>query len=117
MFKVDPSNPGEKEQIGLEVEENFEDLPVSWEDFNVNPEDTCPPFSTVRDLCNANLDKIIKLAPYMVHRPYTAVPRDNLQKLIDIFRSHHLRHLLIVDQGETLVGIITRQDLFSYMSI
>jgi CBS domain-containing protein len=52
----------------------------------------------------------------MEQSPHFVSPRDNLQKVLDVFRLHHIRYLPVVE-NEQVVGIITRQDLFAYMTI
>lgn len=73
-----------------------------------------PEFRTVQDTCDANPEKLIDLRPYAQLRPYTVFQKDNLQKVVDLFRMMNLRHLPVLDErrGAALVGIITRQDLF-----
>jgi CBS domain-containing protein len=43
---------------------------------------------------------------------------DSLDKCLQIFISHHLRHLCVTNPGDgAVVGIITRKDLFEYVSL
>ncbi len=65
-----------------------------------------------------NKDKLIDLRPYMISELYTVDIKDKFPKVLQMFRFMHLRHLPVVDKetGE-IKGIITRQDLFAYMSI
>jgi len=54
----------------------------------------------------------------MVPRPYTIFENDSIQKSLDLFRLMNLRHLPVLAEDDgSLVGIITRQDLFQFMSI
>ena len=75
-------------------------------------------FSDVEHICDQNGDKLIDMRPYMLERPYHLSPKDKLQKIVDLFRQMHLRQIPIVkDSNGEVVGIITRQDIFSYMSL
>lgn len=43
---------------------------------------------------------------------------DSIDKIVEVFRLMNLRHLPVLnEQDNTLVGIITRQDIFAYMSL
>ena len=63
-------------------------------------------------------EKVVDLRPFMVPRPYTIYENDSIQKSLDLFRLMNLRHLpVLVEEDGSLAGIITRQDLFQFMSI
>lgn len=62
---------------------------------------------SVKDICNEYANKAVDLRPYMEHDPIVVKPTDRLQKILDLFRLHSLRHLPVV-KGDVLVGIITR---------
>jgi CBS domain-containing protein len=54
----------------------------------------------------------------MIEKPFCVHENDKLQKIVEIFRLMNLRHLPVVnDNNNVLVGIITRQDIFAYMSL
>jgi CBS domain-containing protein len=58
------------------------------------------------------------LRPYMIERPFYVCQKDTLEKCHTIFRHIHVRQLMVVNnKNEKLEGIITRQDLFQYMSL
>ena len=68
-----------------------------------------PPYSTVEAIANENAEKFIDLRPYMVYHPFTVWDKDDLQKVLDVFRKNNLRHLPVVSHKDnTLLGIITR---------
>lgn len=63
-------------------------------------------------------DEELDLRPYMIERPMTVNTRDRMPKILNLFRLMQLRQLLVVnDSNGELVGIITRQDIFSFMSL
>lgn len=75
-------------------------------------------YSEVEDICEANSDKMIDVRPYMIETPFLAQSTDKLQKILDVFRHMHLRMLAVTNPGTgELEGIITRQDLFAFMSL
>ena len=64
------------------------------------------------------MDKVIDLRPYMIEKPYCVYDTDSLEKLVELFRLMNLRHLPVVNETDNvLIGIITRQDIFAYMSL
>ena len=61
---------------------------------------------------------MIDLRPYYIETPFLAQSTDRLQKVLDVFRHMHLRSLPVTNPGTgELEGIITRQDIFAYMSL
>ena len=65
--------------------------------------------SSIEDLCEKNLDKEIDLRPFMIEKPYFVHETDKLQKVVDIFRLMHLRHLPVLSEEDNrLIGVITR---------
>ena len=54
----------------------------------------------------------------MVEEPLTCNTTDKLPKVLDLFRTFHLRALPVIDPNNGLpVAVITRQDLFAYMAL
>ena len=61
---------------------------------------------------------MIDLRSYYIETPFLAQSTDRLQKVLDVFRHMHLRSLAVTNPGNgELEGIITRQDIFAYMSL
>ncbi|CDW75014.1 UNKNOWN [Stylonychia lemnae] len=106
----------EDEDVDIDLHDIKDSLPVTWEDFNHKFNDAPPSFNEVKDVCDQNMDKKMDLRCYMEHSPHFVQPQDSAQKVLDVFRLHHLRYLPVVDKDQ-VIGIITRQDLFTYMSI
>ena len=64
------------------------------------------------------MDKDLDLRPYMIERPHLVSLFDAMPKILNLFRLMQLRQILVInDRNGKLEGIITRQDLFTYMSL
>lgn len=59
-------------------------------------------------------DYEIDLRPYMNLAPYSLTDSSNLPRVFRLFRGLGLRHLVIVDKHNNVVGIVTRIDLARY---
>jgi CBS domain-containing protein len=91
---------------------------LTWKDFNSNFHSSSRHICEIEEIAQANMDKLIDLRPYMIEKPYCVYEGDKIQKVVEIFRLMNLRHLPVVNENDnTLVGIITRQDIFAYMSL
>lgn len=54
----------------------------------------------------------------MIERPYLVSAFDKFPKVLSLFRQMQLRQLLVTNDSDgKLIGIITRQDLFSFMTL
>lgn len=61
---------------------------------------------------------MIDVRPYIYEHPYRVTIHDNFEKCLETFRTNSLRHLCVVSPHQgAVVGVITRKDLFAYMSI
>ncbi len=98
---------GGEENIDFDIEDIKDTLPVTWEDFNCAFNDEVPKYEEIRQILEDNFDKKVDMRPYMEPSPHYVNPKDSLQKLVDIFRMHHIRYLPVVE-NEQVVGIITR---------
>ena len=56
----------------------------------------------------------LDLRPYMNLSPYSLVENANLPRIFRLFRGLGLRHLVIVDEHNRVVGIVTRIDIAKY---
>ena len=72
----------------------------------------------VENICIENYRRHVNLANYMIEEPQICHTTDKLRKVCDLFRHMQLRQLPVINpQDGKLVGIITRQDIFAYMTI
>jgi CBS domain-containing protein len=62
-------------------------------------------------LTDADMDRLVDLAPYMNTGALTVHPSTRLARVHLLFRSLGLRHLTVTDSANTVVGIITRRDI------
>ena len=59
----------------------------------------------------------IDLRPYMIEFPQKLSRYSKLAKALEMFRTYHLRHLIVINpRDDSLAGIITRKDLDAFMS-
>ena len=95
-------------------------LRLKWFDFNVDFHSSLPDIKDRRyeDIAKNYGEMTIDLRPYMQPRPFTVFQFDNLQKCLDQFRLMNLRQLPVLSEDDgSVVGIITRQDIFAFMSV
>lgn len=72
----------------------------------------------IEDICSNHTDKLIDLRPYMIQNPETVNRYDFLPKILARFRHMHLRHLVVTNPANgNLEGMITRQDIFTWMPL
>ncbi|KAK2180123.1 hypothetical protein NP493_458g02020 [Ridgeia piscesae] len=57
---------------------------------------------------------VINLVPYMNPAPYTVFDNTSLPRIFKLFRGLGLRHLVVVDKNNEVIGIVTRKDLARY---
>lgn len=71
---------------------------------------------TDRDIClaasreQAPLTRL-RIAAFMSTRARTCRPTDSLEKACEIMRTHHIRRLAVVDDGNVILGIVSLDDL------
>ncbi len=54
----------------------------------------------------------------MIERPFSVSVFDKMPKVLNIFRQMQLRQLLVTNDADgKLAGIITRKDIFQFMSL
>ena len=64
----------------------------------------------------SDMDNELDLRPYLNLSPYSLTESSNLPRMFRLFRGLGLRHLVIVDDTNKVVGIVTRIDLAKYRS-
>ena len=109
-------------RLTFDADEGLPETPdnelLNWRAFNEDFNSTEPDVKKIEGIMDANEDQCVDLRPYMVINPFVCAPHDDLDRVNELFRHHHLRHLPVVNPGNgALVGIITRKDLFKYMSL
>jgi CBS domain-containing protein len=96
----------------------LQDTMLHWTEVNQDFSSIPRNFLDVAVICQQNPNVRLDLRPYMIERPYSVELHDNIDKVMNIFKFMHLRQLPVVKQSNGQIqGIITRQDLFSYMSL
>lgn len=72
----------------------------------------------INELCHFYKGYKVDFRPYLIENPTSVLSTDNLENCVDLFRTMHLRHLLVLDpESAKLRGIITRQDLFRWLDL
>lgn len=91
---------------------------LNWWFFNSDMYSNDRHYTEVEDIMQANLEKLVDLRPYMIEEPYIVYSTDKLHKCLELFRNMHLRALPVIDPNDgSCVFVLTRQDLFAYMSL
>eukprot|EP00347_Sterkiella_histriomuscorum_P003230 403365093 len=91
---------------------------IKWWELNQDFKSNQKNIHDVLDIANDNLEKTLDLRPYMIDRPYTVCLQDKFTKIMNVFKLMQLRQLIVINESNGhLEGIITRQDLFQYMSL
>jgi CBS-domain-containing membrane protein len=97
--------------------ETPDDMIVDWRLFNKNLESSEPDISKAIEVIKNNPEQKIDLRPYMIEYPMTVRRYESLINVVEKFRQHNLRTLPVVSYvDQSLIGIITRKDLFAYMT-
>lgn len=80
--------------------------------------DEADPKEVLETICDNYEDQMMDLRPYIWEHPFIVYVHDTLDKCLEMFRHHHLRHLPVVNPADgSIVGICTRKDLFAYMEL
>ena len=91
---------------------------LDWRLFNIDYYSHDREFEEIEQILEENRDKLVDIRPYIIDTPHCAQSTDRLQKVLNVFRTMHLRTLPVVNPGTgKLEGVITRQDLFAYMGL
>lgn len=90
---------------------------VHWREFNVNIySDEPSPDQAIEDLAQYS-EEWFDLRPYMIEHPPKISRFAKINVAYDMFRTYHLRHLLVIDPlDDQLAGMITRKDLDAFMN-
>lgn len=66
------------------------------------------------DISDEERNYELDLTPYLNFSPYSLNENSNLPRVFKLFRGLGLRHIVIVDQNNYVVGIVTRIDIARY---
>ena len=92
--------------------------PMHWRDFNTDFWSSDRNFEEVADICALNRKRLVDLRPYLIEDPFFVTTTDKLPKVLDFFRSFHLRAIPVIDPNNGMpVAVLTRQDIFAFMSL
>lgn len=105
---------GDKDEEDLPLTEKI----VDWRKFNTDFQNTQRQYAEVHDICEDHKDELIDLRPYMIEEPFVVSLTDKFPKVLELFRHMHVRALPVIDPNTGLpVAVLTRQDIFAYMSL
>uniref|UniRef100_A0A6M2DZ13 Chloride channel protein n=1 Tax=Xenopsylla cheopis TaxID=163159 RepID=A0A6M2DZ13_XENCH len=78
--------------------------------------DKYPRYPNIQDIMLSEYDEryIIDLTSYMNPSPYTVHTTASLPRMFTLFRALGLRHLLIINDANEVVGVVTRKDLAKF---
>ena len=93
-----------------------DDQIIHWRKFNSNITSEEPNAQEALDALEGKEEKWMDLRPYMIEFPHKVSRYASVSKAMELFRSYHLRHLVIVNPlDDSIAGIVTRRDLDSFM--
>ena len=103
------------DQVKGYLESPANDL-VHWKTFNHNVDSSEPRVEDVIELLKGFEDQLFDLRPYMIEQPIKCDQWAQLGDALELFKLHHMRHLLVVSPLDGhLVGILTRKDIHAFM--
>eukprot|EP00112_Aurelia_sp_Birch-Aquarium-sp1_P015614 Seg3478.1 transcript_id=Seg3478.1/GoldUCD/mRNA.D3Y31 product="Chloride channel 7 alpha subunit" protein_id=Seg3478.1/GoldUCD/D3Y31 len=78
--------------------------------------DAYPRFPPIRNINISQRERecYMDLRPFMNPAPYTVMENSSLNRGFKLFRALGLRHLVVIDDSNQVVGIVTRKDLAKY---
>ncbi|XP_033630526.1 H(+)/Cl(-) exchange transporter 7-like [Asterias rubens] len=78
--------------------------------------DDYPRYPDIRKVHITELEKdcMIDLRQFMNPSPYTVSKKASLPRIFRLFRALGLRHLVVIDDANRVIGIVTRKDLARY---
>ncbi|BET01426.1 Chloride channel [Nesidiocoris tenuis] len=75
-----------------------------------------PRYKNIKDIYipEEEMDYTIDLRPYMNPSPYTVQDTASFPRVFRLFRALGLRHLIVVNESNEVVGMVTRKDIARY---
>lgn len=97
----------------------FNITPGDWESGKINMKifrKAYPRYPTIEEinLTDEELSCTLDLRPFMNPSPYTVPLTSSLPRVFRLFRALGLRHLIVVNDFNEVVGMVTRKDLARY---
>ncbi|XP_024216025.1 H(+)/Cl(-) exchange transporter 7 [Halyomorpha halys] len=101
-----------KNKLYIETEESWGNRAMGSNLFR----DHYPRYPSIKDIYipEEEMHFTIDLRPYMNPSPYTAQHVASLPRIFRLFRALGLRHLIIVNDTNEVIGMVTRKDLARY---
>ena len=92
---------------------------IDWKEFNVDIYSTeYTGKKVLTEVVQIYPEEQVDLRPYIIENPLTINIYVKFERILDLFRTMHLRHLPVVNPADgSIQGIITRKDIFAYMSL
>ena len=87
---------------------------IHWSKFNANIFSSVESPDEALAALEGHGEEWIDLRPYMIEQPVKLCRFNTLSRALDVFRTYHLRHLVIVNTyDDSIAGILTRKDFDS----
>ena len=92
---------------------------LNWSEFNTNVNsDEVDATYVLENIVDQYSEEWLDLRPYMIENPLKVSVYAKMKDVLELFRMHHLRHLIVVNPNDgQLAGVVTRKDLFAYMGL
>ena len=126
LITADDPNPVElpkKFSLDYDALNGFPETPkesiINWVEFNTNVNsDEVDASYVLENIVDNYAEEWLDLRPYMIENPIKVSVYAKMKDVLELFRMHHLRHLIVVNPNDgQLAGIVTRKDLFAYMGL
>ena len=90
-----------KHSLDYDAKSGFPETPkeniVAWQEFNKNiGSDEADAAWVLANICDEYSDEWLDLRPYMIEKPITVSVYTKFKDVIELYRMHHLRHLIVV---------------------
>ena len=91
---------------------------IPWTEFTSDMGSSDREYKEVKAIIANFKNERIDIRPYMIQQPFVCQTTDKIQKVLDMYRFFQIRQLCVVNPVDgSLQGVISREDLFAYMSL